>query len=448
MKRHHFLLDATLSESVTLGRIVAAVLFVMLFVTGCKNDEDDTPAERITIEKVNVDVILPDARRTLWQPVIDLALQNIELAQQGLQKRVKLNLRYHDEDASDLDLTVYRLCYPEEGDDTCDVILGPTRSTKCQMVLGNAAQYRVPVLMPTATSDEIQRIQAERPYSWFFTESDVTQCEVLLGIFGTSHIPHAALLYQDDKYGQSFRNWFGFMATEFQVDVAADDIQVYDFTSDLTAFFKRIEQRAQTSGEATALLMALSSNDDYLRVIRQIKSVRQSLGLDASSSNVMYVVSDTGDNTTVQQAGLPLYGISPCGSPVSGFDVWYKENFGTEAPYGAAQVYDAITTIALGAAKRLSSPTGPDDLTIDGVKVEYREQPFGPNLADWMRALVTDKSGTPSSWTKEGLRTAFSLLSEGRNPSVRGCTGRMEFDGKMHTTILHTTYQPQAKYRL
>ena len=441
MKRHHFLLGATLSESVTLGRIVAAVLFVMLFVTGCKNDDDDTPAERITIEQVNVDVILPDARRTLWQPVIDLALQNIELAQQGLSKRVELNMRYHDEDAEDLGLTVYSLCYPEEGDDTCDVILGPTRSTKCQMVLGNAAQYRVPVLMPTATSDEIQRIQAERPYSWFFTESDVTQCEVLLGIFGTSHIPHAALLYQDDKYGQSFRNWFGFMATEFQVDVAADDIQVYDFTSDLTAFFKRIEQRAQTSGEATALLMALSSNDDYLRVIRQIKSVRQSLGLNASSSNVMYVVSDTGDNKTVQQAGLPLYGISPCGSPVSGFDVWYKENFGTEAPYGAAQVYDAITTIALGAAKRLSSPTGPDDLTIDGVKVEYREQPFGPNLADWMRALVADKSGTPSSWTKEGLRTAFSLLSEGRNPSVRGCTGRMEFDGKMHTTILHTTYR-------
>ena len=302
MKRHHFLLGATLSESVTLGRVVAAVLFVMLFVTGCKNDDDDTPAERITIEKVNVDVILPDARRTLWQPVIDLALQNIELAQQGLSKRVELNMRYHDEDAEDLGLTVYSLCYPEEGDDTCDVILGPTRSTKCQMVLGNAAQYRVPVLMPTATSDEIQRIQAERPYSWFFTESDVTQCEVLLGIFGTSHIPHAALLYQDDKYGQSFRNWFGFMATEFQVDVAADDIQVYDFTSDLTAFFKRIEQRAQTSGEATALLMALSSNDDYLRVIRQIKSVRQSLGLDASSSNVMYVVSDTGDNKTVQQA--------------------------------------------------------------------------------------------------------------------------------------------------
>ena len=179
MKRHHFLLGATLSESVTLGRVVAAVLFVMLFVTGCKNDDDDTPAERITIEKVNVDVILPDARRTLWQPVIDLALQNIELAQQGLSKRVELNMRYHDEDAEDLGLTVYSLCYPEEGDDTCDVILGPTRSTKCQMVLGNAAQYRVPVLMPTATSDEIQRIQAERPYSWFFTESDVTSCVVV-----------------------------------------------------------------------------------------------------------------------------------------------------------------------------------------------------------------------------------------------------------------------------
>ena len=417
------------------------LLVFLLLLTSCKQEDDQVSANRFTTETVNVDVILPNARRTLWQPVIDLALQNIEWAQQGLPKRVKLNLRYHDEDASDLDLTVYSLCYPEEGDDTCDVILGPTRSSKCQMVLGNAAQYRVPVLMPTATSDEIQRIQAERPYSWFFTESDVTQCEVLLGICGTSHIPHAALVYQDDKYGQSFRNWFGFMATEFQVDVEATDIQVYDFTTDLTDFFSRIEQRAHETGESTALLLALSSNDDYLRVIGQVKTAQQNLGLDASTSKVRYIVSDTGDNKTVQQAGLPLYGISPCGNPVSGFEVWYKEHFGTDAPYGAAQVYDAITTIALGAAKRMGNPTGQDDLTIDGEKVEYREPPFGPNLADWMRALVADKSGTPSSWTKEGLRTAFSLLSEGRNPSIRGCTGPMEFDGKMHATILHTTYR-------
>ena len=55
MKRHHFLLGATLSESVTLGRVVAAVLFVMLFVTGCKNDDDDTPAERITIENGEIE---------------------------------------------------------------------------------------------------------------------------------------------------------------------------------------------------------------------------------------------------------------------------------------------------------------------------------------------------------------------------------------------------------
>jgi len=422
------------------NRFAATILFFIFFLAGCEH-EDVSTADSVTTETVNVDVILPNARRTLWQPVIDLALENIDLAQQGLSKRVKLNLRYHDEDANDLDMTVYSLCYPEEGDDTCDVILGPTRSAKCQMVLGNAAQYRVPVLMPTATSDEIQRIQAERPYSWFFTESDVTQCEVLLGIFGTSHIPHAALVYQDDKYGQSFRNWFGFMATEFQVDVAADDIQAYDFTTDLTAFFNRIEQRAQTTGESTALLLAMSSDEDYLQVIGQVKSVRQKLGLDASTSKVIYVVSDTGDNKVVQQAGLPLYGISPCGSPGSGFEVWYKEHFGTEVPYGAAQVYDALTTIALGAAKCLGNPTGPDDLTIDGVKVEYREPPFGPNLADWMRALVADKSGTPSSWTKEGLRTAFSLLSEGLNPCIRGCTGPMEFDGKMHATILHTTYR-------
>lgn len=410
-------------------------------LAACSHDEGSAPADPITYDTLRVNMLLPQARRALWQPTIDLALRNIERAQQGLDKRIVMNVCYHDEDASNLDLTVYSLCYPDAGADTTDVIIGPTRSARCQMVLGNAAQYRVPVLMPTATSDEIQRIQADRPYSWFFTESDVTQCEMILGVFGTSHVPNAALVYQDDKYGESFRNWFGFMATEFMVDVAPTDIRSYDSGADLTTFFGRLEQQAAASSQRTAVLLALSSDDDYLRAIGQIKAARQAHSLTASTSMVTYMVSDTGDTDAVRQSGLPIYGISPCAAPNSGFDVYYRQQFNTDAPYGAAQVYDALTTAALGAAKRLGNPTGPNDLTIDGSVVEYRDPPFGPNLADWMRALVADKSGRPSSWTADGLHTAFALLSQGHNPAISGATGPLEFDNKMHATILHTTYQ-------
>ena len=67
----------------------------------------------------------------------------------------------------------------------------------------------------------------------------------------------------------------------------------------------------------------------------------------------------------------------------------------------------ADLTVSAGSPKVLSAAESAiyydqvivnDDLTIDGVKVEYREQPFGPNLADWMRALVADKSGSSQVW--------------------------------------------------
>jgi hypothetical protein len=57
-----------------------------------------------------------------------------------------------------------------------------------------------------------------------------------------------------------------------------------------------------------------------------------------------------------------------------------------------------------------------------------------------MRALVADKTGEITIWNTDGLRMAFNMLSEGKNPNVNGTTGKLLFDAKMHTTILQTTY--------
>ena len=145
------------------------------FMVSCSNsDATDTPApiqpvSTQIVDTLNVDVILPPDIQKMWQPVINLALDNIAEAQKSLPKRVFMNLRYHDENAADLDKTVYRLCFPEAGDDTCHLILGPYRSSKAEMVLVNAAIRRVPVLMPVGTSDELQRVYGEKPNTWVFT---------------------------------------------------------------------------------------------------------------------------------------------------------------------------------------------------------------------------------------------------------------------------------------
>lgn len=412
---------------------------------GCSSDDSvqtpETPTSVQIVDTLNVDVILPNDIRTLWEPTITMALDHIAEAQEKLPRRITLNLRYHDEDAADLEQTVYKLCFPKEGDDTCDFILGPYRSSKAELVLANAAQRRVPVLMPVVTSDEIQRIQAEKPYSWFFTESDVTACESIMNLSSAYNIRNAALFYTNDRYGNSFRNWFGYVATEFSVSVDPKYIRSFVAGQDMTDLLEDIEREALNEKKAFMVLFAVSTDEEYKQLISQVITARNRLSITSpTDSYVTYFVPDVGDSKAVREAGIPLYGLSPAASTMSGFDTHYYNRFKTETPGGAAQVYDALIVAALGAAKRAGSPTGPDYLVIDSEKVEYRDEPFDPNLSDWMRALVADKDGETTVWTVDGLRKAFSLLSNGRNPNVTGATGQLIFDAKMHTTILQTTY--------
>jgi glycosylphosphatidylinositol transamidase (GPIT) subunit GPI8/ABC-type branched-subunit amino acid transport system substrate-binding protein len=423
--------------------LYVAILSQLPVLTACKSDDaDSSTTEPVATETINVDIILPNDVKAVWQPAINMAVENIGIAQKGLSKQVKLNLRYHDEQSSSLEQTLYSLCYPEEGADSCHLIIGPTDIDRARKTLSTADTRRVPVVMPTVAGDELQRIYADAPYAFFLTESDATQCEVLLSFLGTTqYIKKGALVYSDDTYGQSFRNWFGFMATEFKFGVAPEHIRAYTSGTDLTAWLTAIERETKAAYSHFAVVFAVNSLADIKSIISQIKIVRTALNLQPDDNYVTYYFTDHSDTPDVYSAGLSLYGLAPTSAPASGFDVAYEKSYGSHPANGAAQIYDALTTAALAAARRLNNPTGPDKLVIDGSPVEYRSAPYGPNLGDWMRALVADKRGPVTTWTQDGLRQAFQLIAQGTAPAVSGATGSLVFDAKMHNTILQTTYQ-------
>ena len=419
-----------------------SLLFLFLPLFSCNNDDEtNVPEEPSVVETLNVDIILPSDIRKAWQPAIDLAMENIGTAQHGLSKQVKLNLRYHEEGAPDLQQTLYSLCAPEAGADTCHLIIGPYDIDNARKALSTADTRRVPVVLPTAAGDELQRIYADAPYAFFLTESDATQCEVLLSFLGMAQTKRAALIYSDDTYGQSFRNWFGFMAVEFKVDVEATDIRPFRAGDDLTERLASIESETKAAHGRTAVVLAVNNTSDILTLISQIKTARQKAGVRDDEEWTLYYVTDHGDTDVVRRAGFPIYGLSPTSASASGFDVSYLKRYSQQSVAGSAQVYDALTTAALAAAKRMNNPEGPNRLVLDGSLVEYRNEPYDPNLADWMRALVADKSGAATSWNADGLRQAFIMLTQGKNPAVTGATGNLIFDTKMHNTILQTSYQ-------
>ena len=415
--------------------MMAAVL-----LTGCKSDDDNsevvntTPAEVTTL---NVDVVLPADIRTQWQPSIDWALANIETAQQRLKHQVRLNLRYHNEDTEDLDKLGYQLTHPEAGADTCHAIIGPYHSAHATDILRYAGRNRLPVIMPTCTSSELQRTNARNTYTWFLTESDVTQCEMMLTGAANSGDADVALIYSDDNYGQSFHDWFGYYASEWQLHMPGEGIAAYKSGTDLKSFLNGLATDMETS--RLVLCIALGNAADYQNVTEQVRQWYNQLTATGQKIELMVILSDTSlDDQVIKREGLFFdYGISPTASLSYGFPQSYEVRFGRAMKSGEARMYDALTMLAMGAAHQHVKGT---DCTVDGRQVVYYEKPYDPTLTDHIRSVMASEQGAACGWNIDGLARAFSEIAAGRNIDVTGASSSLTFDNETHTKALETNY--------
>ena len=422
------------------------IIIGMVALAACKSDDDNTttpvtPEPQQEVINLNIDVILPGSVRKTLQPAIDDAMSAISDAQQKSAKRVKLNLRYHDEDTEDLTKLAYALVNPGKGDapytdlDTCHAIIGPWHSDHARTILNQAQRLRLPVMM-TCTSAELQRSEATQTNSFFLVESDITQCEVLLSSILRSGHSRVALLYSDDTYGQSYRDWFGFLATELNMEPVSGGIRSYKSGDNLSDFFSHLT--AQTATDQVAVVVALGRSEDYPAVLEARKQfVARNSDRAETTMPVIYVT-----HMGLSDASLkyPMSGITPVGSSSDGYLQSYESLHYDSAPFGAAQIYDALTILAVGRAAQAYA-ANPDELYIDDRRVAFETAPYGPVLSDWMRAVLANNNRTTETlWIGYGLAQAFQLLESGILPNMRGATGNLDFDPQTHTTALNTLY--------
>ena len=414
---------------------------MMLCMTAACSDKEDAPVvdgSPIDIVTLNVDVVLPPYIQTRWKNSIDWAMENIAHAQQNLNKQVKLNLRYHDEDTEDLEQLAFDLTHPKEGEDTCHAIIGPYSSDNAQTFLSYAAQTRLPVVMPTCASADLQRANARNTYAWFLTESNITQCEMLFTVASVMKASDVVLIYSDDTYGKSFYDWFAFFATEHSINIAGEGTLAYQSGMDITPFMESIVH--QHEGKKIVVFLALSDVNDYEPVNKVIYNYYFETMEEWPSDEKFHMVSittDTSFDAMIAEGHTHKnfdYGISPVGSVSYGFPQTYEARYGHRPYTGEAQVYDALSLIALGAAHRLSSP---DDINVD---VDANGQANSPGLTDHIRTVVASEQGTTVGWTERGLYTAFSRLANKQDIVVTGAIGNLFFDHDTYTKVLNTTY--------
>ena len=412
---------------------------LMLLLLSCSEDNvSSVPVvSDVPTDTLNIDIVLPQAKRESWQNAIDWAMENIKEAQQLRKNRVMLRLRYHDEYGEDLDSLAYRLANPQEGDDTCHAIIGPYHSDNAQTFLSYAARTRLPVVMPTCTSAELQRTNIRNNYAWFLTESDITECEIMLSAAHAMKASDVLLVYEDNTYGRSFYEWFGYYATELGMHIAGDGAIAYEKGMDLKPFIRKAHTDAV--GSITTVLVAVSSATDYENIINDIDYFCFFWDLEGEEYiNYSIICADTSLDELIADPdhfNSFDHGISPYGDMHFGFPQDYEVRYGRKPLNGEAQIYDALMIIALGAAQRMSNPT---ICMVDGKPaVSDMEQPL---LTDYMRSVVSSEQGMTIQWNLPGMANAFRELESGHSIDLSGATGQLIFDETSRTQILNTTY--------
>lgn len=383
-------------------------IFVALMIFILCACSDDFSAEHTghKVKTYKVAVVMPKERQEAWTRTAQWALDNLAEAQAGLSEEVKLSLHWFDENSPEIDTQLKNI----SNDDSFVAIIGPYSSQKAHTAAELCAKSGKTLILPIATSAEVQRIYANVNNIWNLTQSDISQCELMLSQAILSESWNVSLIASDDDYGKSFSDWFAYQAEELGINVK--DILICSSESEVKYAANTVASNFKYGDH---LLLALSQERFAIAFDEEIGALKE------KSSNFKFPLVLCSDimnspNLSSRLENLTYEGLSPCASPSSGFSTAYNVKFGCEPSNGEAHLFDAISLLTLA-------------LSIDA------EDPDNGILE-----LVQGRESWNRSWLPADMHDTFVMLQAGGRPDVSGVTGDWTFDERHHSSVLNTTY--------
>ena len=379
---------------------------LMIFILCACNDDFSAEHTGHKVKTYKVAVVMPKERQEAWTRTAQWALDNLAEAQAGLSEEVKLSLHWFDENSPEMDTQLKNI----SNDDSFVAIIGPYSSQKAHTAAELCAKSGKTLILPIATSAEVQRIYANVNNIWNLTQSDISQCELMLSQAILSESWNVSLIASDDDYGKSFSDWFAYQAEELGINVK--DILICSSESEVKSAANTVASNFKYGDH---LLLALSQERFAIAFDEEIGALKE------KSSNFKFPLVLCSDimnspNLSSRLKNLTYEGLSPCASPSSGFSTAYNVKFGCEPSNGEAHLFDAISLLTLA-------------LSIDA------EDPDNGILE-----LVQGRETWNRSWLPADMHDTFVMLQAGGRPDVSGVTGDWTFDERHHSSVLNTTY--------
>ena len=393
-------------------RIVIKLIAPLLCLIGlwsCSDDESSMSyADKQWTEKT-VAVVLPMEKGLAahWERTLGMFATNFERAFKKHETGIRLKFEYYDEANADMQELAQSLAFNDE----VYAVIGGLYSSNAAIL---AAELTLvgKTFFTLATTEQLVRAYASTGYLWAMTETDITQCEVLLSKVINYGGKSVALLAKDnDNYGQTFMDWFAFQARE----LGLKNMGSYAYTPDDIA---DVSCQAMQSG-AEYVICIPSEIEEMGPMLEAHKT--QSLN---GQSVPRMLFSDTAYGADVLKihgdAAEGIEGVAFGADPESGFDVSYRTFFNATPTLGESQLHDAAMLIGYAAW----------------------HQQFNPELSlqKSLRAVVSGEDLNMGSWTGEDMGLVVDALAAGKSPYVRGASGHLRFDAKVFTNVLTTTY--------
>lgn len=385
------------------------LLTVMWLATACHEDDHYDAGRPDTYR---VAVFMPGDEQPRLKEIAEWAVRNIGESQHGLPHQVSLSLEWYDENAPDWEVSAQKV----SEDHGVVAVIGPKSSVKAGKMAELCKKHDKTLILPVSTSTELQRRLAGSRYVWNLSQSDITQCELLLTQAWLYRISEVSLIASSDDYGRSFSDWMAFQATELGLSVG--DIVIYHSEEELRQAVRN--EHAKTNKFDKVVLFAPGKTDDVLAFDDEIGRLMEKDSKHFSFP--LLLCSDMVNSISLRgKLKYPRYeGISPSATPESGFNNIYRIKFGREPLCGEAHFFDALALLAFSLAH--NHAYGTDDLDQS------------------ILAIVDGRGKRTGSCLMTDLYNIFSSISARTELDLEGVTGDWTFDARSYASVLNTTY--------
>lgn len=404
------------------------ILLMLLLLVSC-SDKEDTADIHLSgdVSYERIAVVMPlsasEKQGERLRRTVEWASRNILLAQMGQERCVNIDIEWYDEDRED----IHRLSENLAGRSDIKVVIGPYYVENAQIMSGVFGQVNdldaMPnkvMICPRMCSDNVVRqfnMSASTAklshFLWALSETDITQCEVLLSKAYNEGAKTVGLLASDDMYGNTFYNWFAYQALE----MGMTPVFVEHFDED------DMSEKISSAMSCGADFLVCTPSDT-----KSVKAI-----IDAQTNNALapkLLFGDAGRTDEVLKVCGNSYfeGVSLCADPQSGFIQGYSAHFNDTPTAYESLLYDAVMLAAYSLLDAYCEGDGDVSKALD-------------------RLLESSYGSENYVWDEFNMCRMFQNINERRYINIAGASGTLNFDRATFSNVTSSTYSHWCVYK-